>query len=428
MLKKIKKYSSSGSRFRNNFLKVAAANIFSQAIPIIATPILTRLYFPEDFGVLALFMSVLSIMLVLSTLRIDWLISAVKKDFYASNIFIIGVTNLLLITTCVSMFFYLGLYSNLPFINWTLIESFLWLLPVAMIGGGLHQLLSSWLVREGDLTAVAIAKIKYSISGTGFSVAGGWLSLGALGLIFSASVSYWFGLRTLITRVKKNLGSKISRVSISTLLVAWKKVWGRIVVAGSTGIVNTFGLVLPSIMIAYYYTATELGWYALMYRLATSPVSAITNAISQSFMVEARRLYHDNPASLLKLFTKTSKRLLMLGAPVAIICLLGPLYIGPILGADLWDGAGYVLLSLSPLIWVIIVVSTLAPVIVIAGKENVLFIWDALRTMLIAFVFFYSGSKEIPFYYTLLAYSISVTIMYLFLYIINYYVLRSLVK
>ena len=64
--------TNNGSRFRRNFLKIAKANIFAQLLSIIFLPILTRLYTPDEYGVLALFTSLLGFIAAFATFRLDW--------------------------------------------------------------------------------------------------------------------------------------------------------------------------------------------------------------------------------------------------------------------------------------------------------------------------------------------------------------------
>ncbi|MGD8894316.1 MAG: oligosaccharide flippase family protein, partial [Desulfobacterales bacterium] len=48
------------SRFLKSVAILASGTALAQAIPILASPVLTRLYTPENFGVLALFMAIVS--------------------------------------------------------------------------------------------------------------------------------------------------------------------------------------------------------------------------------------------------------------------------------------------------------------------------------------------------------------------------------
>ena len=49
-----------GSRFRRNFLSLAGANLFGQLLLVAAMPLLARFYSPAEFGVLAVFNSLLT--------------------------------------------------------------------------------------------------------------------------------------------------------------------------------------------------------------------------------------------------------------------------------------------------------------------------------------------------------------------------------
>ena len=55
---------SSGVR---NFTKLLSANVVAQVIGLVVYPILTRIYAPEDFGLLNLFLSIGGILVILST-------------------------------------------------------------------------------------------------------------------------------------------------------------------------------------------------------------------------------------------------------------------------------------------------------------------------------------------------------------------------
>ena len=50
------------SEFSRNVLTLMTGTTIAQAIPIAISPILTRIYSPEDFGLLALFLAVFSIL------------------------------------------------------------------------------------------------------------------------------------------------------------------------------------------------------------------------------------------------------------------------------------------------------------------------------------------------------------------------------
>jgi O-antigen/teichoic acid export membrane protein len=281
-----------------------------------------------------------------------------------------------------------------------------------------------WFVRVADLTPIAATTVRQSIGGTSLNLLGGVFSFGAGGLILSATVRSWIGVIILVRRAWQTLGAYMRQTSPLSALVILKKIWRKYVVSGSTGIVNTCGLLLPTVLISTYFTPVELGWYALMQSLATGPVGILTGALGQSFWAEARQLVKRDPVALRDLFLKTTKRLMLISLPVAVVCLLGPFYVGPIFGLEKWAGAGSVLAALTPFILTQIIVSTLSPIIVICGQENWLFIWDVVRTIMIISVFTLAHLLAMQFIYAISTFSMLMALMYLILYFKNLRLLK----
>ena len=79
------------SKFSKNVITLITGTALAQAVPIAITPILTRLYTPEDFGVFAVYMALSSILVVLVTGRYELAIVVPQKDEDAINIVALSV-------------------------------------------------------------------------------------------------------------------------------------------------------------------------------------------------------------------------------------------------------------------------------------------------------------------------------------------------
>ncbi|ENM3968826.1 oligosaccharide flippase family protein, partial [Vibrio cholerae] len=87
------------SKYARNILTLITGTTIAQAIPILIAPILTRIYTPEDFGVLALFVAITSIFGAISNGRYELAIMLPIEDDDAINVSAIG----LLIATALSV-------------------------------------------------------------------------------------------------------------------------------------------------------------------------------------------------------------------------------------------------------------------------------------------------------------------------------------
>ena len=74
------------SEFTKNVLTLMTGTSIAQAIPIAITPILTRIYSPNEFGLFALYMSIVSVVVIMATGRYELAIVLPKNNEDAANI------------------------------------------------------------------------------------------------------------------------------------------------------------------------------------------------------------------------------------------------------------------------------------------------------------------------------------------------------
>ncbi|MGQ9623675.1 MAG: lipopolysaccharide biosynthesis protein, partial [Candidatus Caldatribacteriaceae bacterium] len=73
-------------RFGRSVLLLAGGTALGQAVTVLVSPILTRLYSPEDFGVFGVYASLLGIVAVIASLRYEYAIPLPEEDETAANI------------------------------------------------------------------------------------------------------------------------------------------------------------------------------------------------------------------------------------------------------------------------------------------------------------------------------------------------------
>ena len=171
------------SKFSLNIMTLMLGTTVAQAIPIIISPILTRIYSPEEFGLLILFMSIVSILSVIVSLRYERAIIQPLDDEDAISLVVISM----LVTIGVS-----AILTILINIFYTQIQELIgnneigilkYWVPFAVLITGFYNSLYEWQVRKKQFALSA--KIVMS---KGAVTAGGQVGLGAMmfpgGLIF----------------------------------------------------------------------------------------------------------------------------------------------------------------------------------------------------------------------------------------------------
>ena len=81
------------SEFTKNTMVLIAGTVVAQAIPLLLHPFLRRIYSAEDFGAMAVFLSLFSMITIVAAFRYESTIVLPKNDNEAANI--LGLTFLI---------------------------------------------------------------------------------------------------------------------------------------------------------------------------------------------------------------------------------------------------------------------------------------------------------------------------------------------
>lgn len=407
----------SGSKFRNNFLAVARANVFAQFLVLLATPLLTRLYTPESFGVLALYLSVVQLAGACCTLKFESLLPNSELDESAKKLISSGLKILLLFISLSWVVIFLINLFHIENRIFNTLDPFLYTLPIAFFFTGMYQLLKGWFTRESDLTPISKARLAQSIAYLTVALVLGVFLDGAIGLIFGQIAALI--IACIVAGVVNNgVFTQIKPSKLITRVSHTKFIWIQAATASGTTLLNTISFNLPVFVLAFAYSSVEVGFYSLMLRLVATPLGAITSALSLSFWARAAELKRagDYP-KMYRLFLKLVGVLFGASLLIAIACFIGSFFIVPILGSN-WDGASTVLLVLVPMLMGMTVMSASNHLIVLE-KQYLQFYADGFRIMSILIIGYFSVQLEMSFINTVLLISICSSIAHAILFAVN---------
>ena len=178
------------SEFSRNVLTLMTGTTIAQAVPIAISPILTRIYTPEDFGVFALYMAIAAIISIIATGRYEMAIMLPKEDEDVNSI----VKLILILLSSISVFVFLivflfnqeitNLFENKEISNW------LYFLPLSIVLTGIYQVFNYLLIREKSFKRLAKNKVIVSTSNASTQLAIGLGSASSFGLLFGNLTGY----------------------------------------------------------------------------------------------------------------------------------------------------------------------------------------------------------------------------------------------
>ena len=326
------------SEFNRNILTLLTGTTIAQAIPIAISPILTRIYTPEDFGIFAIFLAITLIIGSIANGRYELAIMIPKKDEDAINIFALGfiittsISLLLLVLVLIFQRYFIFLLKNEEIGVW------LYFVPISVFFFGIFNILNYFNNRKKNYKDISNANILKSIVAAIIQLSIGFIQQGATGLISGQIISQFFANTKLLKNIIKDkvLISKITKKKIIALARRYKNFPKY---SMPSGLLNITSLQVPVFLLGTFFNTTIVGFYSLSYRFINLPMSIIGSSIGQVFFQKSSELKNDKKA-LKKITLETYKKLFKIGIlPFAIITVFGDYIFAFVFGKD-WIVAG----------------------------------------------------------------------------------------
>lgn len=343
------------SSFAGDVLKLVSGTTFAQLLTLLVAPLLTRLFAPDTWGVLAIFVSITSILGVIACLRYELAIMLPEKDEESANLFGVSLMFSVLISLLTIPIIWFGKDHILRWLNAPGLAPYLWLVPIAVFLQGVFLALNYWNSRTRHFGRLSIARVTSSFS----------TSLGKLGFGFAgyATAGTMIGATVAGSAISTTiLGGQIWRDDRKIFLksIRWRKMREGIkrykkfpIYSSWAGIHNTVSWQLPVLMFGIFFTPAVVGFYALGFRIIQMPMSLIGSAIGQVFHQRAAeaRLH----GTLAPLVEGLMRRLLIVCLfPMLLLAIIGrDLYV--IVFGSIWAEAGVYtqILSVWAIVWFI---------------------------------------------------------------------------
>lgn len=336
----------------------------SQVLLVLASPLLTRLYGPDDFGLLAVYASLLAIIGVVSSLRYELAIPLPEDDVEAANVAALSL--LLVITTAVLTGVVVLLLSG-PIsaaLGVPALGPYLWLLPIGVLVAGAYKVFNYWAVRTKRFSTIAGTKLRQAIATIGIQLVG--FKLGSVALLLGQVAGQGVGTTTLGVSAIRSTGFRgIHWRGIKW--IAWR--YRRFPIYSSwAGGANTASAELPPTLIAALFTPAAAGLYALAHRVLTLPMSLIGQSIGQVFFANAAEARRNG--ELGSLVASVHTKLAHVGFPPALVLvLLGPNLFTFVFGEQ-WRQAGEFARWMAPWLYLQFVSSPISTVFSVTDNQK----------------------------------------------------------
>jgi O-antigen/teichoic acid export membrane protein len=374
--------SARADRYWRSVTVVLTGTVAAQAIPLLGSLLLARLYTPADFGLFATWLGLTSFAAVVLTGRYEVAL-AIEADGISRRVAMIATLATvglacLPLTVVGIIHWAIGLGAGVPAWTW-------WLgVPVAALIAA-SQTWQSWAAAEGQFRELSVLRVVQAAAITGLQVGVASWEASALSLAAAQLV----GLAVAITVAARRLPLWHADLPRGTALQEAMRDFRRrrrrfpMLSLPADGL-NTAAAQLPLLVVTSRFGAEVAGLLAMTMRTLGAPVALLGSAVLDVFRRRSAasfRAQGECRADYLQTLKVLSLGALAVSIPLGLLA--EPLF--ALAFGERWRAAGTLALWLLPMFALRFVASPLSYMAYVAGKQHMDLVWQiALLAMTVA--------------------------------------------
>ncbi len=386
----------------------------ARAVGLAAMPLLTRLYSPDEYGVLAAFTAMVLMLTPLTTLCYGMAIPLPRRDEMAANLLALTLglglvgTGLIALALWAAGPWFLTLISMEAMIPW-------WgLLPLALLGASLFETLTFWATRARTYRAIARAQVVQTLLGVGAQILLGLAGLKPAGLLIGHTLQRGAGSTTLIAPFRGRLRALAGEVRWPRMRMLALRHRGYPLYRLPSQFLLAASAQGPLLLTSTLYAAGETGQLGLALMALAAPMSLFGHTMGRAFYGEIAAMGARRPEQVRALTHAVLKRLALVAAPAAaVLMIFGPELFALVFGAE-WELAGRLASLLSIYLLFQFLGTPVSYILYLFDGQKLLLALNLQRAALVAAAFAAGHVLEMALPETILLYSVLISSHYAF--------------
>lgn len=364
MLVKNRIHSIFKSDFVRNTAILVSGAVLAQFISILSAPISSRVFSPENYGSLGVYLGITGVLGTLTFSHYPQAILIATKEDEARNLIWFSV----FLAAGISIAIGIGINITLYFTDW-LIDLGFWVytIPISIMLNAITSILSVWANRTKQYKIISNNRVVTAIFTVLIQLAVGYFINKKFGLMAGLLTGQVIGAVLLIWPFLFRDEIKISPPHPELFKeYAWS--YRRFIIYTTPAeFINNLINQLPIYFLSSMVGLSHVGNFSFAQRILGLPITLIGNSITDVFRQKASDLYRQK-GECRQLFKKTARTLFLIGLIPLIIMLLFAPQIFTFIFGEQWRKAGEMARILSPFFFFRIIVSPLSYMYTLAGR------------------------------------------------------------
>lgn len=384
----------------------------ARVIGVASIPVLTRIYSPEDYGVLSIFTALVAMLVPMLTLRYGVAIPLPRQDGMAMNLMALAAVLMLGMTLMVSLL--LGIFGSalLGQVSMEVLAPYWWLIALGILGTGSYELLSLWATRRRAYRIIAQTQVTQSALSVVIKIGLGLLAFKPMGLLIGQVVAQSGGIGSFITRFWVDFRRTAGMISLRRMVFLARYFRGFPIYRLPSQFLLVFSTQAPFLFTATLYGAETTGELGLAMMTLALPINLLGQSVGNAYYAEISQLSRKSPQKILEITKLVQKRLFMMAIPpTLVIMIFGPELFRLAFG-DIWSTAGLFASILSICLLLQFTSAPLIQVLNLFNKQILFLAINTIRVFLLGFLFYFSFLAKLTAMNFLASYSVIMVFYY----------------
>jgi O-antigen/teichoic acid export membrane protein len=326
-------------------LRLVSGTIGGRLIALAAMPLVTRLYSPDDFALLAVYLSMVSMGGAVACLRLDVAIPVARDDRDAANLLVSALIIAVTLTTALFTLVLSAPQAVSGFIEQPNLTPWLWMIPLGILFSANYSILQFWATRSRRFGSIARTRVTQALIGVGAMLGMGFAGIAPLGLLLGNMLTTSAGGLSLGREVLRSQTGLLSQVSLSRMFASFRYHRRFPIYSVPESLANIAGAQVPILIIAYS-SATEAGHLLLAQQTMSAPMALLGSSVAQVYLSRAP---DEHKAGRLDGFTfNIFKKLAQIGIVPLLIAGAASPFLFPTIFGQQWARAGDIVSWMVP--------------------------------------------------------------------------------
>lgn len=386
-IKVIKKFKNSlpnilKNQFLRNVLKLTSGSALAQIITILSAPVITRLYGSEAFGVLGVFLALISVIAPVAGLTYPIAIILPKKDTAAKSLVKLSIFIGFIVSLAFFFIFKIGGESLLNIIGAKKILDFIVLIPVAIFFAVCVETSRQWLFRKKQFTSIAKIDVVKSIFTNGTKIIFGWINPIGLILIVIYTIGNFLHAIMLFGKAKPSLGNiplSKNKYKNTSLISLMKHHSDFPLYRAPQVFINNISQNIPILLLSSFLGPASAGFYTLNKTVLRMPSMILGKSVRDIFYPKVTEAVNQGKNITNTLIKSTLGLIAIAIVPFGLVVFFGPSLFVFIFGEE-WIIAGKYASWLSIMFFFNFINKPCVAAVPVLGLQKGLVIYEIIST------------------------------------------------